>query len=419
MLFLPDNAVLIQVVPFGGIDKFARLDFGNPSAGMNIRYLEYKIMVNESSLSQQYSSDDPILKHPESYKGWNAVQSIYLDKQNVTIDLDRENMEYDTIFARSFSRKEQKKMGRRGAFMGCFVVAFTVYSHDADQNIIPIIHNFTNSKSQVYELNGDIRIQGNSSTIFIISSTLTQQQHNITSWTTTPYARKNDNLAMKKAKKFKIIHQTPQTAPACSRKFDIPTIVFSTGGYAGNHFHDFTDLLIPLYLTSHQFDKKVIFLVSDKRSWWTSKYRAILENLSKYKIIYIDDETHQVLCFSRMTVGLKAHKELGIDSSEPPHYSMTDFRRFLRRTYSLDREFVNITIHNRPKLLIVSRRKTRHLTNEGEVADMARRLGFEVVVQEMGWQVSQVAKFVNGFDVMVGVHGRGLPTWFSFLKTES
>ncbi|KAK6127704.1 hypothetical protein DH2020_038544 [Rehmannia glutinosa] len=89
MVFLPDNAVLIQVVPFGGIDGFARLDFGNPSDGMNIRYLEYKITVNESSLSQQYSSDDPILKHPESYKGWNAVQSIYLDKQNVTIALDR------------------------------------------------------------------------------------------------------------------------------------------------------------------------------------------------------------------------------------------------------------------------------------------------------------------------------------------
>ncbi|KAK6153997.1 hypothetical protein DH2020_013636 [Rehmannia glutinosa] len=282
------------------------------------------------------------------------------------------------------------------------------YSHDADQNINPIVHNFTNSKSQVYELNGDIRIQGNSSTIFIVSSTLTQQQHNITSWTTVPYARKNDNLAMKKAKKFKIIHQTPQTVPKCTRKFNIPAIVFSTGGYAGNHFHDFTDLLIPLYLTSRQFDKKVIFLVSDKRSWWTSKYRVILENLSKYKIIYIDDESHQVLCFSRMIVGLIAHKELGIDSSEPPHYSMTDFRKFLRSTYSLDREFVNIIIPNRPKLLIVSRKKTRHLTNEGEVADMARRIGFEVVVQEMGWQVSQVAKFVNGFDVMLGVHGAGL-----------
>ncbi|KAK6127705.1 hypothetical protein DH2020_038545 [Rehmannia glutinosa] len=259
-------------------------------------------------------------------------------------------------FRRSFSRKEQKKMERRGAFMGCFVVAFTIC---------------TVFKPEFGAVSG--------------------------------FRSQNVDDEHKRNKRI------PTIIPSLHPKIRCSAIAFSTGGYAGNHFHDFTDLLIPLYLTSHQFDKKVIFLVSDKRSWWTSKYRAILENLSKYKIIYIDDENHlQVLCFRRMTVGLRAHKELGIDSSEPPHYSMTDFRRFLRRTYSLDREFVNITIHNRPKLLIVSRRKTRHLTNEGEVADVARGLGFEVVVQEMGWQVSQVAKFVNGFDVMVGVHGAGL-----------
>ncbi|KAI3472777.1 hypothetical protein Pfo_030875 [Paulownia fortunei] len=339
-------------------------------------------------------------------------------------------MTYETILSRSFSRHEQKKMGR-GAFMGCFVMAFalcTVFkpylgplplmnsglkmlimgteeiseqSHIRAKSVKPIIHNFTNSRSQVYEMNGDIRIHGNSSTIFIAST----QELNITSWTITPYARKGDKVAMGKVRKFRIMEQPTNTTPHCSRNFSIPAIVFSSGGYAGNHFHDFTDMLIPLYLTSQQFNRTVLFLVADKRPWWASKYKLILEKLSKYDVIDIDNE-NEVLCFSRMIVGLKAHKELSIDPSESPHYSVRDFRKFLRSTYSLDREFVNH--HRRPRLLIVSRRKTRHLTNEGEVAEMARSLGFDVAVKEMGWQVSSVAQFVNSFDVMIGVHGAGL-----------
>ncbi|PIN04087.1 Protein O-GlcNAc transferase [Handroanthus impetiginosus] len=91
MIFLPDNAIVIQVVPFGGIDGFARLDFGNPAAGMNIRYLDYKIKTKESSLSQQYPIDHPVLKDPVSVrrKGWAEIRSVYLDNQNVTIDVHR------------------------------------------------------------------------------------------------------------------------------------------------------------------------------------------------------------------------------------------------------------------------------------------------------------------------------------------
>ncbi|KAK6148118.1 hypothetical protein DH2020_019030 [Rehmannia glutinosa] len=91
MVFLPDNALLIQVVPLGGIDGFARLDFGNPAAGMSIRYLEYKIKTKESSLGREYPIDHPVLKDPLSFhrKGWGEVRSIYLDNQNVTIDIRR------------------------------------------------------------------------------------------------------------------------------------------------------------------------------------------------------------------------------------------------------------------------------------------------------------------------------------------
>nr|GLL47539.1 uncharacterized protein LOC109163084 [Ipomoea trifida] len=36
----------------------------------------------------------------------------------------------------------------------------------------------------------------------------------------------------------------------CTRNHNVPAVVFSTAGYSGNLFHDFSDLLIPLYLTS-------------------------------------------------------------------------------------------------------------------------------------------------------------------------
>ncbi|KAK4381221.1 Alpha-1,3-arabinosyltransferase XAT3 [Sesamum angolense] len=50
----------------------AGLQTWDPAAGMNIRYLEYKVSVKESSLSQQYPTDHPVLKDPKSYRrrGW-------------------------------------------------------------------------------------------------------------------------------------------------------------------------------------------------------------------------------------------------------------------------------------------------------------------------------------------------------------
>lgn len=62
----------------------------------------------------------------------------------------------------------------------------------------------------------------------------------------------------------------------------------------------------------------------------------------------------------------------------------------------------------RPRMLIISRKNTRFLKNEGEVGDVARGLGFEVVVSEIVQNMSIVAKFVNSFDAIMGVHGAGL-----------
>lgn len=88
MVFLPENAVVIQVVPFGSLLWLAKATFGNPAVGMKLKYLEYEIGEKESSLSSKYSSEDPVLKDPSSIirKGWDELSSIYLQNKNVTID---------------------------------------------------------------------------------------------------------------------------------------------------------------------------------------------------------------------------------------------------------------------------------------------------------------------------------------------
>ncbi|GFP87432.1 protein o-linked-mannose beta-1 4-n-acetylglucosaminyltransferase 2 [Phtheirospermum japonicum] len=196
--------------------------------------------------------------------------------------------------------------------------------------------------------------------------------------------------------------------PECNRHFEIPTVLFSAGGYTGNHFHDFTDTIIPLYLTARQFNRTVIFLITDKRNSWFQKYKLVLDKLSNYDTIDVDKE-NKVLCFARTVVGLRSHKEFGIDPLQPPHYSMRQFRHFLRSTFSLHRDSITSrTCSKRPRMLVISRKDNRFITNEDEVADKSRGLGFDVVVQETGWNMSETTEQVNSFDVMLGVHGAGL-----------
>ncbi|XP_059658892.1 alpha-1,3-arabinosyltransferase XAT3-like [Cornus florida] len=363
-------------------------------------------------------------------------------------------MTYQTIFAKSFSRHDQKRLGC-GAFVGCLVVAFSFCAvfkpylsplpvlnlqlslgfgrfkmlssmeKSSNQRQIDIkskevkpICDLSQQRSDVCELNGDIRISINSSTIFLAStqmSILKETSNN--SWTIRPYARKGDETAMAGVTKFKIkmeeAHSISQADPRCNRTHNVTGIVFSTGGYLGNLFHDFSDVLIPLYLTAREFDGQVQFLVANKKSWWLIKHGALLQKLSRYEIIDMDKDDGAVHCFSRLIVGLKHHKELDIDPSKSP-YSMKQFTHFLRSSYSLKRETAIKLVRDdnnstmRPRLLIVSRKRTRCFMNEGEIVKMSKRLGFDVTVTEADSNLSRFAQLVNSCDVMMGVHGAGM-----------
>ncbi|KAI3910476.1 hypothetical protein MKX01_034870 [Papaver californicum] len=204
-------------------------------------------------------------------------------------------------------------------------------------------------------------------------------------WRTTPYARKGDNGAMKYVTELSIKsfleNDKQAAAPDCSVNHNTPAIIFSIGGYAGNQFHDFTEILLPLFLTSHHFYREVQFLITNANSYWVKKFG--------------------IHCYQKVTVGLKHHKDLGVDPMKSPiGYSMKDFADFLRLSYSLERssaikmdeEFLKKNDKKKPRLLILSRKRTRRFTNEEEIVTATS---------------SDFTHIVNSCDVMVAVHGAG------------
>ncbi|GLU12952.1 hypothetical protein SLE2022_296050 [Rubroshorea leprosula] len=275
-------------------------------------------------------------------------------------------------------------------------------------------------RTDVCEINGDIRIDPSSSSVFIVSSD--QENSGNSSWTIKPYARKGDEEAMKIVRQWSVTSVTSNniSVPQCSQSHNVPAILFSTGGYAGNNFHDFTDVVVPLFLTARKFNGEVKFLITNRWQRWVAKFQKLLENLSSYEFSDIDNEK-EVHCFPSVIVGLKRHpKELKIDPSKSP-YSMRDFRVFLRNSYSLKKSRaikMSDGEKQRPRLLIISRKRTRAFINTGEIATAARRLGFKVVVAEPDTNMSKFAEIVNSCDVLMGVHGAGL-TNMLFLPEHS
>ncbi|KAB5524461.1 hypothetical protein DKX38_022210 [Salix brachista] len=268
-------------------------------------------------------------------------------------------------------------------------------------------------RSDFCEIKGDIRIDGNSYTVFIVSSEIDILTAENTSWCIRPYARKGDQAAMGAVREWtvKLVAGASHILPQCAQNHSVPAILFSAGGYSGNHFHSFADIIVPLFLTSRPYNGDVQFLITNGLTAWISKFKTLMNALSRYQPISIDYR-QDIHCYDSMTVGLirRTSKELSIDPSNSP-YSMKDFRKFLRSSYSLKRTTA-IKIGNvsrkRPRLVIISRKRSRAFTNVGEIVSMAKRLGFRVVVAEPDADVSGFAKIINSCDVMMGVHGAGL-----------
>ncbi|KAL6660544.1 hypothetical protein ACP70R_001579 [Stipagrostis hirtigluma subsp. patula] len=89
-LFMRPGKVFIQVVPLG-TDWAAGAYYGEPVARLGLRYVGYKILPEESSLSREYPTGDPVLTDPAgvAQRGWDVTKKVYLDRQNIRLDLAR------------------------------------------------------------------------------------------------------------------------------------------------------------------------------------------------------------------------------------------------------------------------------------------------------------------------------------------
>ncbi|KAL2942563.1 EGF domain-specific O-linked N-acetylglucosamine transferase [Bienertia sinuspersici] len=240
------------------------------------------------------------------------------------------------------------------------------------------------------QLNEDIRIEGNSSSIYFSSSQVANTMLENNTFGIKLYARKTDRYVMGKEKKVWLKPvSSVQEMPHCTVNHSLPAIIFSSGGYAGNIFHDISDVLIPLYLTSLPFNGEVQLLSQDRHSWWIKRHELMFKALSNYEVIDFNRDK-EVRCFKNAIVGVKSHRDFGIDPKKFPYgLTLRNFTRF-------------------PRLLIISRKKTRAILNEDELVTLATSLGYDVEIIDARMSLNNFSKIVNSIDVIIGVHGAGL-----------
>ncbi|KAI7997122.1 Alpha-1,3-arabinosyltransferase XAT3 [Camellia lanceoleosa] len=230
----------------------------------------------------------------------------------------------------------------------------------------------------------------------------------------------------------------------CDVWHDVPAVFFSTGGYTGNIYHEFNDGIVPLYITSQHFNKRVVFVILDYHEWWFTKYGDILSILSDYPPIDFsgDNRTH---CFPEAVAGLRIHDDLTVDPLlMEGGKTIKDFRGILDQAYwprikgliedeereaklnnlsspSSSQKLLEIRMElKKPKLVILARQESRAITNEDLLVKMAEQIGFEVEVLRpvRTSELARIYRVLNSSDVTIGVHGAAL-THFLFMKPGS
>lgn len=208
----------------------------------------------------------------------------------------------------------------------------------------------------------------------------------------------------------------------CDIVHNVPAIVFSTGGYTGNLFHEFNDGIIPLYITSQHLEKEVVFIIVDCHNWWLTKYDEILKQLTRYRVINFENET-MVHCFPEVTAGLFIHGDVMVDPALMFHNkSLLDFRAFLNQAYT-PHWFVpdkSIEAVSKPHLVIIVRVGSRMILNLKEVVELAEQVGFNVTIWKpvRTTELKTTYRLLNSSHVLLGVHGAAL-THFMFMRPGS
>ncbi|XP_017609979.1 xylan glycosyltransferase MUCI21 [Gossypium arboreum] len=315
-------------------------------------------------------------------------------------------------------------------------------------------------RSDICFMKGDVRTHSPSSSVFLYSSKSNngfisyvssmiddgeQEEHDeLQHEKIKPYTRKWETSIMDTIDELDLISKRANLGVhhPCNVIHNVPAVIFSTAGYTGNLYHEFNDGIMPLYITSQHFNKKVVFFILDYRNWWVMKYGDIISHLSDHPVIDFvgDNRTH---CFTEAIIGLRIHDELTVDSSlMRSNESIVDFRNLLDRAYwprirGLIQEEEQETVDKKmsrsptsgsvfdhqarkPKLVILSRNGSRAIMNENSLVKTSEEMGFQVQVlrPERTTELAKIYRSLNSSDVMIGVHGAAM-THFLFMKPGS
>jgi len=311
-------------------------------------------------------------------------------------------------------------------------------------------------RSDVCMMKGDIRTHSASSSILLYnprSSDNVSAEEELQHEKIKPYTRKWETSVMNTIDELSLISKKANAVGGCDVQHDVPAVFFSNGGYTGNVYHEFNDGIIPLYITSQHFKKKVVFVILEYHNWWIMKYGDILSRLSDFPPIDFrgDNRTH---CFPEAIVGLRIHDELTVDSAlMRGKKSIVDFRNLLDKAYwprikgliqeerkaqeksreqvsssqsseTSQQEYIKQHVQEnpskKPKLVILSRSGSRAITNENLLVKMAKEIGFmvQVLKPDRTTEMAKIYRTLNASDVMIGVHGAAM-THFMFLRPGS
>ncbi|KAM0830426.1 hypothetical protein ACQ4PT_066213 [Festuca glaucescens] len=313
----------------------------------------------------------------------------------------------DSIDAIKDLKHEKDSLAMKGATDG------SLRSSDVAAPRSRLTCNFSSKRMNTCAMEGDVRMHGKSASFYVVAVSDDSYRPENGTVAIRPYPRKWEKWSMLAVREVSIRPSATATAPPCTVTHNVPVVVFSTGAYSSNFFHSMTDIVIPLYNTAREYDGQVQLVATDYKRKWITHFRHILAALSVYPVIDFDAD-EAVRCFPSARVGVEGHAELRIiPALSRKGYTMTDFRDFLRSAYWLKRAWMtpaNRSSGQRPRLVLVLRRKSRSLSNEAEAIATATKVGFEVVAAgpEMVADMAQFAEVVSSCDVMVGVHGAGL-----------
>ncbi|KAK3127913.1 hypothetical protein QOZ80_7AG0580090 [Eleusine coracana subsp. coracana] len=304
---------------------------------------------------------------------------------------------------------------------------------------------------------GDIRMHSASASFLLVSgdnssssSAAAEEEERIR-----PYTRKWEANVMATIDEVRLRRVSSSSSAAassrCDVRHDVPAVVFSTGGYTGNVYHEFNDGVLPLFVTAHHLRRRVVFVILEYHDWWVTKYGDVVSRLSAFPPIDFAND-RRVHCFPEVIAGLRIHGELTVDPARTPEgKSVADFRRLLDDAYRGRIQFLETQerraarkqqrhhhrrgtrpvphlvpprhhqnhqeVVERPRLVIVSRTGSRVIENEADVAAVAAAVGFEVHVvrPDRTTELCKIYRELNASDAMVGVHGAAM-THFLFMR---